>query len=58
MLSGLSRDNVIDIRGYNRIPKQLVDGKMRAKAERFKKQKELEESRRKLYESSPTTDES
>jgi hypothetical protein len=58
MLSGLSRNNVIDIRGYNRIPQKLVDGKMKAKAERFKKQKELEESRRKLYESSQTTDES
>ena len=58
MLSGLSRNNVIDIRGYNRIPQKLVDGKMKAKAERFKQQKELEESRRKLYESSQTTDES
>lgn len=58
MLSGLSRDNVIDIRGYNRIPKQLVDGKMRAKAERFKKQKQKWLEAQKLDESKQTTDES
>jgi hypothetical protein len=57
MLSGLSRNNIIDIRGYNRTPQRLVDGKMRAKAARFKKQQELEDQR-KLDVSSQTTDES
>lgn len=60
MLSNLTsrqhRQGATDIRGYQRTPKHLVDGKMRAKAARVKKLEEIEA--RKLSESSRKVDES